>query len=219
MADRRPRSKVDDILEVLDVGLQGDTAQHTRCARCFRREPVEGGSFCAPCRYDLLYEDDPATAPPRPEDPLELDVVVLQTANQGVTGFAPEDDPPALFRAEVLTVEDVERLTSVLVSLAPELRSIGQQTAVLTVQLVQFIPAEFVDVAERLEDVCRTGVALGLDRGACEALIDQEIERTHRTLEGLDGLPDRARDRIYQVLGVCGCHLARQCPLHGGGPR
>lgn len=221
MAEHQPRSRVDDILEVLDVGLQGDTQQLTQCARCFRREPVEGSDFCAGCRYALLYEDDPASAPPPPANaaPLELDVVLLQPASAGVTGFVPEDAPGFLRDPEPLSPDEVERLTEVVASLQPAMRSLGRESAVLSVTLVQFIPAEFVDVAERLAEVCRDGVALGLELGACEAVVDQELERTHRSLDSVRGVPDRARQKVYQLAGVCSCHLARRCPYHGGGPR
>lgn len=49
------RSRVDKILDVIDVGIQraGDVAYDWdtgACLRCGYREPAEGSAWCAPCR-------------------------------------------------------------------------------------------------------------------------------------------------------------------------
>lgn len=70
-------SRVDDILDVIDAGLQsswesgyGTDYRPDQCVRCQCAPPVEDGSFCAGCRAVLLGDSDdgPSVVPQFTED-------------------------------------------------------------------------------------------------------------------------------------------------------
>lgn len=57
-------SRIDDILDVIDGGLQSSHERGysydnpSRCARCQTEDPVEGGDMCAGCRAFLLGDSN-----------------------------------------------------------------------------------------------------------------------------------------------------------------